>query len=226
MTGEQYDEAYFERGIETGVSLYERYRWLSELTIPLAFRLIEGLGLKPKDTILDFGTAKGYLVKALRLLGRQAYGADISEYALDHAPPEVKQYLFRINSDGIIPTPAGGKYDWVIAKDSVEHVPHERIDAVLKQLAEICRYAFFAIPLGENGRYVIPAYEQDVSHVIREPMAWWRAKLEAAGFTVHEATYRWAGLKDNWGQYSRGNGFFRLSSGGCTKHTSPGFGQC
>ena len=213
MTKEPYSEDYFENGEESGLSLYTNYRWLPELTIPLAFRLIEGLGLTRENTILDLGCAKGFLVRAFRMLGRQAYGADISEYALDHAPPEVKQYLFRINSDGIIPAP-DGPYDWLVAKDTAEHISYDELDAWLKQLTAICCYAFLAIPLGENGRYVIPAYEQDVSHVIREPLDWWRAKLEAAGFVVYEAGYRWAGLKDNWSQYPRGNGFFRLLVGG------------
>ena len=81
----KYDEDYFERGVETGKSLYSNYRWIPELTIPICAELIMQLKIGPEDTILDFGCAKGFIVKALRLLHREAYGVDISEYAIKQA---------------------------------------------------------------------------------------------------------------------------------------------
>lgn len=80
-----YDQSYYEHGIESGISLYSNYRWLPELTIPLAARIIEYLQIGVEDSILDFGCAKGYLIKAFRLLHRNAYGFDISSYAIDNA---------------------------------------------------------------------------------------------------------------------------------------------
>ena len=49
-----YDEEYFERGIESHKSCYTNYRWIPELTIPLAFRLIEYLRISSSEKILDF----------------------------------------------------------------------------------------------------------------------------------------------------------------------------
>ena len=71
-----YNESYFERGLESGLSLYQNYRWIPELTIPMAMTIIDFLGIKRHQTILDFGCAKGFLVKAFRLLYRSAYGVD------------------------------------------------------------------------------------------------------------------------------------------------------
>lgn len=45
------------------------------------------------NTFLDVGCAKGYLVKQLRELGITAYGIDISDYAIDQAPADVRPYL-------------------------------------------------------------------------------------------------------------------------------------
>ena len=88
-----YDEEYFERGIENKKSCYTNYRWIPELTIPLAFSMIEYLKISPEEKILDFGCAKGYLVKAFRLLHRQAFGYDISDYAKESAPYDVKKFF-------------------------------------------------------------------------------------------------------------------------------------
>ena len=113
-----YDENYYERGIETGVSCYSNYRWIPELTIPMAARLIEYLGIAEHQKILDFGCAKGYLVKAFRLLHREAYGYDKSEYAINCVPEEIKDYI-RNQVDG--------GYDWIISKDVFEHIPYQEL---------------------------------------------------------------------------------------------------
>ena len=48
-------------------------------------------------TVLDIGCAKGFLVLAFRNLSVEAYGVDISEYAISNAPNEVKQYLYKVD---------------------------------------------------------------------------------------------------------------------------------
>ena len=74
---ELYDENYFERGLQLGISGYTSYSWMPELTLKMAKFLIEDLDLIGKN-VLDFGCAKGYLVKALRIYGISAYGYDAS----------------------------------------------------------------------------------------------------------------------------------------------------
>ena len=71
-SGEVYDADYFLRGKQTGRSLYENYRWLPDLTIPMVAAMIRHLGIKPDDKILDFGCARGYVVKAFREMGYRA----------------------------------------------------------------------------------------------------------------------------------------------------------
>jgi len=79
---EYFNEDYYERGAETGKSLYSHYRWMPELTIPMAHHIVMYTKLLPKEKILDFGCAKGFTVKALRLMGYKSFGVDVSEYAI------------------------------------------------------------------------------------------------------------------------------------------------
>ena len=65
---EDYDEDYFERGLSSGKSGYDNYRWLPELTIKFAYKIIKELNLREGDRVLDYGCAKGFFVKALRIL--------------------------------------------------------------------------------------------------------------------------------------------------------------
>jgi len=91
-----FNKDYYENGISSGLSLYTNYKWMPDLTIPMAFRIIEILNIKERDSILDFGCAKGYMVKSFRMLYRDAYGVDISDYAISNCDKEVENYLLKI----------------------------------------------------------------------------------------------------------------------------------
>lgn len=47
--------------------------------------------------ILDVGCAKGFLVKAFNEIGKEAWGVDVSEYAISNAPEDIKSRLFKAN---------------------------------------------------------------------------------------------------------------------------------
>ncbi|MDP6951938.1 MAG: methyltransferase domain-containing protein, partial [Alphaproteobacteria bacterium] len=67
----------------------------------VAQRLVDRYELGPGDKVLDIGCAKGFLVKDLRdaVAGLTVFGLDISSYALCHAHPDARPYLFRGNCD-------------------------------------------------------------------------------------------------------------------------------
>lgn len=202
---EKYDEDYFLRGKETGKSLYENYRWMPELTIPMCKRIVEHCGINKKDTILDFGCARGYVVKALRGLEYNAYGYDVSRWAVVNADPEIHHYV--TCSSMVTFGPSRGGYDWIIAKDVLEHV--EYVNGVISQLLVAARKGVFAVvPLSDHdlGRYVVEDYEKDVTHCQRWSLTSWVRMFLRPGWSV-EASYRVPGVKDNYKQYLTGNGF-------------------
>lgn len=83
----QYGELYFDGPRKYGYGGY-RYdgRW-----VPVAQDIVAHFKLKPGDRILDVGAGKGFLVKDLlkAMPGLEAFGLDISEYALMKCEPEV-----------------------------------------------------------------------------------------------------------------------------------------
>ena len=120
MNSNYFDEDYFERGIETGKSGYQNYHWIPELTIPFTMAMIDYLGINRYDTVLDWGCAKGYTVKALRMLGRLSWGVDISPYALRNIDHEVEKYCCHVEFL------MKYYFDFCIAKDVFEHIPIEQ----------------------------------------------------------------------------------------------------
>ncbi len=203
---QQYDEAYYERGVETGKSCYSNYRWLPELTVPMAMVLIDTLGIRPRQRVLDFGCAKGFSVKAFRMLRRDAHGIDVSPYAIEQADRDVAPYCHLV--DDLDSWSLTNRFDHVIAKDVMEHVPYEVMDDTIRAVARMTDSFMVVVPLGRNGRFIIEAYERDVTHIIREDAQWWLAALEK-----HFADVSWQhhidGLKDNWYRVDpKGNAVF------------------
>ena len=85
QTSAKFGEEYFDGDRKLGYGGYNYDgRW-----VKVAKRLIENFELKPGAKILDVGCAKGFLVKDLVDLGFDAYGIDVSEYALGSCPDEV-----------------------------------------------------------------------------------------------------------------------------------------
>lgn len=199
-----FDADYYERGLEKGISGYSNYRWMPELTIPMCATLNETLGITRQDRILDFGCAKGYAVRAFRLLYRQAWGYDISPYAVQAADTEVRKFV-----SNKMPS---GTFDWVIAKDVFEHIDYNSIEQVIQRLSAKGKKLFCVVPLGADGKFVVPSYDLDMTHRIREPLTWWISLLTRNGFDVRSASYAHFGLKMNYAKWKLGNGFIVAQS--------------
>jgi len=100
----QYGQAYFDGPRDQGYGGY-RYdgRWVA-----IAEDMVGHWGLKAGDRVLDVGAAKGFLVKDLMKVcpGLEAFGLDISEYALMNCEPEVVGRL-HLGSAVSLPFPDG-----------------------------------------------------------------------------------------------------------------------
>jgi 2-polyprenyl-3-methyl-5-hydroxy-6-metoxy-1,4-benzoquinol methylase len=183
-------EDYYEHGLETGLSNYQNYRWISELTIPMAMTIIDFLNISPDKTILDYGCAKGYLVKALRLLNRKAFGYDISSYALRNADEEIKKYLT------FDPLLLNKYFDFIICKDVLEHIPLKELKLLLMKLNG--KVLFSVIPLGNKGEYFAPANNNDKSHIICKNSKWWLNLFKECGWKENYNSFKVKGVKDSY----------------------------
>jgi ubiquinone/menaquinone biosynthesis C-methylase UbiE len=128
----QYGEMYWDGPREYGYGGY-RYdgRWRAVARDIIAhFRLESGM------RVLDVGCGKGFLVKDLMLEcpGLEAFGLDISRYALLHCPPEIVGRLHLGSADSL-PFP-DRSFDAVLSINTIHNLP--RADAV-KAMREIER---------------------------------------------------------------------------------------
>lgn len=168
-----YNERYYMEGKTFGISNYENYSWIPEKTNLEVSELIKTLGINNDHTIVDYGCAFGYYVKAFRNLKFSAFGIDISKYAIHKAKEDKSILNFICQSDNL--QSLGLKnIDYIIAKDVLEHLTINRLFSFLKNVKQYNAKLFVSVPLAkfDGGNYICDQ-TKDIGHIIRRTEMWW-----------------------------------------------------
>jgi SAM-dependent methyltransferase len=147
-----YDAAYFGAGRDPldrmGLSGYERYARETSNADVLAYLVWRFFDAR---TALDVGCATGFVVEALRELGLDAEGCDVSRWAVTHPSPGAAGHLRHASLLHTLPY-RPGSFDVVTAFETLEHLPPDRVGTAIGQLARATRgWVVCTIPsLGRN----------------------------------------------------------------------------
>jgi SAM-dependent methyltransferase len=129
----EFGREYFDGSREQGYGGY-RYdgRWL-----PVAEDIINHFGLRPGDRILDVGCAKGFLVKDLMNVcpGLEAFGIDISEYAVLNCEPEVVGRLHVGDARHLVFP--DGSYQALISINTIHNLERAGCVTALKEMQRV-----------------------------------------------------------------------------------------
>jgi hypothetical protein len=197
MSSHKFNKDYYEDGVRKKLSGYQEYKWMPTRSIPEAIDIIQNINF---NTCVDYGCAKGFLVHALRILGKDAYGEDISEYAIKNAHPAVAEF---------VSLPNDKTYDLLIAKDILEHVEETELPKLLNIFTKKAKNFFFVIPLGDDNLFRIREYEVDITHVTKKDEEWWMTLFARCNIKITKFSYSFGSVKEKWIQsYPYGNGFF------------------
>lgn len=177
----EYGEMYFDGPREYGYGGY-RYdgRW-----VPIAEDMIAHFGLKPGMRVLDVGAAKGFLVKDFMIAcpGLEAFGLEISEYALKNCEPEVVGRLHLGNAVSL-PFP-DHSFDAVISLNTLHNLERPQLITALQEIMRVTKdgKAFVQVDSYRNEEeraifldWVLTAHTHDY------PDGWLRL-FEEAGYT-------------------------------------------
>jgi predicted O-linked N-acetylglucosamine transferase (SPINDLY family) len=119
--------------------------------------------------VMDIGCAKGFLVEHLRDRGVEAYGIDISPYAISEVRPDIKPYC-RVAS---VTEPLQGHYDLITCIEVAEHVTEEEGRQMIKN---ICQHTDQVIFSSTPDDFTEP------THINVQPAHYWQALFAEHGF--------------------------------------------
>ena len=179
-----FDEAYFERGEERG-TVYRDY--LAGSRASRTYPEIAGAcrGFAP-ERALELGCATGIIVKHLNDAGVEAYGIDVSEWAVrNREHPNVA-----LSGAENLPFP-DACFDLVYSVHALEHLPPHLAEAAFKEIRRVSApgaVQFHTLPIIGEGPYVgerasvIKALRKDPTHNLLEDRAWWLEQFRRIGF--------------------------------------------
>jgi glycosyltransferase involved in cell wall biosynthesis len=145
---QEYDKEYYDgggcsvdkkNGYDKKYSLQNK-NWFSYFDT-LSDEIINNFN--PQKTI-DVGCAKGFLVEMLRDKGIEAYGIEVSKYALSTIRSDIKQYCKNISILEDIQIEKLGKYDCVSCIEVLEHIPQEFSKKAVLNLTKLAGNIFFS----------------------------------------------------------------------------------
>lgn len=131
-------------------------------------------------TVLDAGCAMGYLVAALRDRGVEAYGIDISEYAISKVREDIRPYCAVSSLTDPLPDSFPSKYDMVVTIEVLEHLYTEEGERAIKNLCTFSDQILFSST---------PDDFQEHTHFNIQQREYW-ARLFAKNSFFDDLTYR------------------------------------
>ncbi len=131
-----YNEEYY-KNYDVGVEKvnYKDSKYTKDFLEGIADKIIEKYNPK---TVLDAGCAMGHLVVALRDKGVEAYGIDISEYAISNVREDIKSFCVVGSLSEELPKEIPNFYDLIITIEVIEHLYEEE---GLRAIENLCKYS-------------------------------------------------------------------------------------
>jgi ubiquinone/menaquinone biosynthesis C-methylase UbiE len=136
----QFGREFFDGDRSTG---YGGFSYLPRFWQPVVPTFIRHWGLTPDSSVLDVGCAKGFMLYDLSqaLPGMTVTGIDISEYAIEHAQPEVR-HCVSVADARRLPFD-DGSFDVVISINTVHNLDLDECKQALREIERVSRRGSF-----------------------------------------------------------------------------------
>ena len=159
-----YDETYYR--CHCGHIPYERSDFWLRFFHSIADQIVRAL--RPRR-VLDAGCAKGFLVEALWERGVQAYGIDVSEYAIGEVRKDIRAYCRQAS----LTDPIEGRFDVITCFEVLEHMPEEEALAAIRGMTTAADAILFSST---------PTDLTEPTHVNVRPTISWLHAFADSGF--------------------------------------------
>lgn len=147
LAQEEFDQSYFDGETtrmrhNAGYSHYQRWfrhdgpRSQGEFWADFAASLVRKFNLTGQK-VLELGCAKGFVVEDLRALGVDAYGCDVSAYAISRATESVQPYLLQGDARKVLQRFPADEFDYIISRGFLECVDPSALPALIVEMNRV-----------------------------------------------------------------------------------------
>ncbi len=168
----EYDISYFD-GDSTalkhnaGYSQYKRWYRFDGLGSTGEYWRDQAASLEGRTQIvgkkvLEIGCAKGFVVEELRDLGIDAWGLDVSSYAIGEAAPAVQSFLQVGDARTYLANYGRNEFDLVLSMRFLECVSEADLPDLIDEMSRISRYQYHTIDTQPNPNFYVV-----------QPISWW-----------------------------------------------------
>jgi glycosyltransferase involved in cell wall biosynthesis len=180
IPGDWFDADYFEHGIKSNWESGYHWRDFASLFRETAQFLV---AMFPEAaSFLDAGCAKGFLVRALRELGKDAWGFDHSAWALERAEELAHPFLQLADTASV---DFGRPFNILLAFSLFESLTETQAEEFLQRARTWTRDALVAVVLvceSEEPKSAPAITDRDLSHITSRSRNWWHDLLLKTGW--------------------------------------------
>lgn len=134
-----------------------------------------------KQRVLDAGCAMGHFIADLQANGVEAFGYDISQYAIDHCIPTIADCVQVGDHDSTLPTFKDQEFDLIFATSWQYTHDIKQLWTWLKNAYRVCRHSMVSCGVtADTPDRVITENITDIQLV--KPQSWWSQQYLGAGF--------------------------------------------
>lgn len=166
--GGDYGESYFHRWMQS----------FNEWHVGHARNMVERTGC---SSVLEVGCGMGNFVRAFNRIGVDAWGLEISRYAVENCHLEVKGRILWGDIATVETLPKRG-FCLVMGYDVFEHAPHP-VDVVRNVCSMSQRWLHVKVP-DIRGLDQEESRKFDHTHITGRSIGWWIHEFEENGFTL------------------------------------------
>jgi glycosyltransferase involved in cell wall biosynthesis len=124
------------------------------------------------ESVLALGCGKGPFIYFWEMVCDNVTGFELSEFAVNNAFSKNVKCVDIVKGDY-------SKAELITCIDVLEHLSVKDMRAVLKKCSENCKKLLISVPYKGT-----PNCENDPTHLIKMPKAWWLKEIENAGFYI------------------------------------------
>jgi 2-polyprenyl-3-methyl-5-hydroxy-6-metoxy-1,4-benzoquinol methylase len=124
-------------------------------------------------TVLDVGCAMGHLVGALHDIGVEAYGIDVSEYAINRVRQDIKPFCQVLSIGQRLPSNFPQKFDLLVTIEVAEHLYEEESQAFVDSICGFSDEIIFSST---------PSDLMERTHYNVQQLEYWAKRFATNGF--------------------------------------------